>query len=160
MRKLFHPVKKDGNNMENILVTSIMLALCIFSKDKRLLILIAVGSLSAIAIDYIDDIAVFYSINSLVAILLSYVSVKYIKGDSAKVYAILMFIQSLLCFLLIFDHATTSNYMLQLILQLFNAGICYIIIILGFSYSELFFSRKYCLFSSRANRDRWFDNDN
>lgn len=130
--------------MENLFIAIVMLALFLDAKGNILVLIIAIGSVTAIFIDlFIVDIAVFYSLNSLIASVLAYASFKLVKNYSSKVYAIMMIIQALLCFLLVPCWSEIANNVLQSLLYTYNENIYIVILSIGIINSDIFSLRIY-----------------
>lgn len=118
--------------MENIAVIIAMLLLCINASDKKLLLLIA-GSCGLLELVYMADmdIALYYGVSSMISIVTALMSVTKIKYTSAKVLAVLMLAQAIICLCLIPDWSYTTNEELQFKLSQFNDMLIFILIGLG-----------------------------
>jgi hypothetical protein len=130
--------------MENLFVAVSMFILLFSAKQKAILLIIIAGSLMGPLIDYlIKDIAVFYTLNSITAILLAATSAYYVKNKVGRVYAILMISQTALCFSLVPDWGFKVNNILQYTLTAYNDSIYIVIISIGIAGSDNFLLRLY-----------------
>jgi len=131
--------------VENLLIIAVMLLILDSAKNKSLILLIAFFSVIALTVDYlVKDIAIFYSINAVLAMSVSYLSASLRESDSRRVYAILMFMQALICISLVAEWSDNVNATLEHIQAYFNNGLQYVIILLGMVDSGRFFLPSVC----------------
>lgn len=132
----------DADNIKPLLVAMVMLIIFVSASNKKLITIIAICSLTEFAINYfIKDIALFYSANMVSTMFASYSAAYLVKSDARRVYAIIMFIQAILCAILVFDWGYNSNIALQFAHATYNESIHYVIIIIGIVESDSFLFR-------------------
>ena len=128
--------------MENLVVASVMLIIFVSATHKKLITIIAVCALTEYAINYfVKDIVIFYSANMVATMFASYSAVNLVKSDARRVYAIIMFIQAILCAILVFDWGYNGNIAFQFAHATYNKSIHYVIIIIGIVESDSFLFR-------------------
>lgn len=141
-----------SDQIGNIITIILMLLLCIKSKDKKMPLLIAFGATVAFVIYQLNiDIAVYYALNGVLAISLSWLATTKVDTKPAGLYSSLMFSQCILCFILVVDIAPDANYFMQETLELYNDMIYLIIICIGIIASDNFFTRLYYSYARRSD---------
>ena len=132
----------DVDNIKPLLVSLVMLIIFASSTHKKLITIIAICSLTEFAINYlVKDIVIFYSANMVATMFASYSAAYLVRSDARRVYAIIMFIQAILCAILVFDWGYNGNIALQLAHATYNESIHYVIIIIGIVESDSFLFR-------------------
>ena len=124
--------------MENYFVIMIMLSLLIAIRRFELLPLLVIMSASVADVAMlIDDIAIYYGVLSLASMVIAFMALMEPTALKCKIsnckliYAILMVIQSIICFLLIPDLGYDYNEIVQYILIEYNESLWIIFTILG-----------------------------
>lgn len=131
-------------HLANIMTAIIMITLSISSRDNKMMLLIAFGAFASILIwELITDIAAYYALNAVVAVLLSWYAAFKCKGMISDYYSFLMLINSMLCLLLIFDFTPQINTILQNFLELYGNMTYPLIIFIGIAASDNVFTRLY-----------------
>ena len=114
--------------MENIVVAMFLAILAIESKDKKFLFVVVTGCLmSEIIYMTIHDSVLYYSIMSALAATLAIESVTVTKTVGAKVYALLMYIQAIICALLIPSFSIVFNSFAESLLTYYNDSVLIIV---------------------------------
>lgn len=132
-----------GGNMENVIVITVMMLLCLSAKDKKLPILIAVScGLIQVVYESSPDIAVYYAVTAMLCVMTAAAGLHFIKSTSSKVLAVLLTAQSALCVILIFDWPFIYNEWLQFKLDELNGILVFILIGLGVTGSDNAIKRR------------------
>lgn len=133
-----------SDQLGNIVTVILMLSLCIKSKDRSLPLLIVFGATMAAVIWYINpDIAAYYALNALLAMILAWIAVNDIDTDASELYSYLMAAQAVFCLALVVDITPEANDFIEELLELYNLVIYLIILCIGVIGSDNFLTRIY-----------------
>jgi len=125
--------------VENLIVVLAMRLLMTKASDNRLIYLIAAScALFELMFHANIDIALYYAVNATISAAIAFISIKYIKTLSAKVFSVFMLMQGALCLALIPDWSYTVNELLQFNLTQYNDILILVLIALGVTSSAKF----------------------
>lgn len=118
-------------HVENILIIIIMAAACFNSSEKRLPITIIIACMASIALYELPvDIAVYYAVSGLLCSVVAFISFS-MNLKAAKVYAVVIAIQGVICYSLINDLTYDYNEIVQIALDIYGNTTAILTVILG-----------------------------